>query len=94
MRYFIILFLLISGTQLKAQGLTLCPLDSSYVWANNGLSLRETQNGERIEILPFGTQVKVLHQEFNQNQQLTKGQLDSIRLCHRVTVTVIKTLQQ
>ena len=87
MKYFIILLLLTSGFQLNAQGLRLCPLDSSYVWANNGLSLRETQNGERIEILPFGTQVKVLHQEFNQNQQLTKGQLDSIQImppsnCH------------
>ena len=91
MRYFIILFLLISGTQLKAQGLTLCPLDSSYVWANNGLSLRETQNGERIEILPFGTQVKVLHQEFNQNQQLTKGQLDSIQTVSYTHLTLPTT---
>lgn len=87
MKNFILLILFLSGlaTSGAGQGLPHCSMDSTYVWARNGLSLRTEANkqGDRIEIIPFGTRLRLLSPHYVYHYGHDK--VDSIRLVPRIT---------
>jgi len=79
MKYYVLFIVLFTNLPISGHGQSLpkCGMDSTYVWAKNGLSLRAEPNkkSERIEIIPFGTRVKL---------SSTMYRYDSIRLIPKI----------